>query len=61
MNTSLNVKVEDSTLMVLGHDASLFLLETTVDRLLVHPSGGLNITRDFSFPLVYRSSGCTVL
>ena len=40
MNTSLNVKVEDSTLMVLGHDASLFLLETTVDRLLVHPSGG---------------------
>lgn len=40
MNTSLNVKVEDSTLMVLGHDASLFLLETTVGRLLVHPSGG---------------------
>lgn len=39
-NTSLNVKVEDSTLMVLGHDASLFLLETTVDRLLVYPSGG---------------------
>lgn len=26
--------------MVLGHDASLFLLETTVDRLLVYPSGG---------------------
>lgn len=28
------MKVEDSTLMVLGHDASLFLLETTVDRLV---------------------------